>query len=188
MKLYGGFMKGGINMSKFCRKCGKELADDASFCDGCGKKVGMQPKTVSREEAIAQGGKVKGHGCFLVIIVLLLIGLFGCVAMMSSGGSEKTQVDNSFIENINATLGVECSYNISDHLIWYDEDLEEYIGKGSFQTLDKEEYQYNFRAFIQGDTIVFAKVDVYDLLGNHVIDIYEQERELEHYSNLSEKD
>lgn len=175
-------------MSKFCTKCGKEIADDAAFCDGCGKKVGVQQKTVSREEAIAQGGKPKGKGCFLVIVILMLMGLFGCLASMSGGGSAESQVDDAFLKNINTTLGTECAYTISDHLIWYNEDLGEYIGEGSFETLDKVTCQYNFRAFIQDNTIVFAKVSVFDPMGNQIIDVYEQEKELAYYDSLSEKE
>lgn len=173
-------------MSKFCTKCGKEVADHASYCDGCGKKVGAQMKTVTREEAIASQGKTKGTGGFFVFIGLIFVLIIGGLIFMSGGGSKKSQVDRSFLDSLNLTFGTECSYNISDHAIWYDEDLGEYIGTGSFKTLEDIEYQYNFRAFLQDGAIVFAKVDVYDPLGNHVVDIYEQDQELVHYSTLGE--
>ena len=55
----------------FCSKCGKELADDAKFCAGCGTPVGgaeNEAKNFNAEEAAkaagekakAAGGKVKG--------------------------------------------------------------------------------------------------------------------------------
>lgn len=37
-------------MVQYCRKCGKELADDAEFCDGCGFQLDENPNTKQAEK------------------------------------------------------------------------------------------------------------------------------------------
>ena len=37
-------------MVQYCRKCGKELADDAEFCDGCGFNLNENPNTEQVEK------------------------------------------------------------------------------------------------------------------------------------------
>jgi predicted nucleic acid-binding Zn-ribbon protein len=50
-------------MSKYCRYCGKELADHALFCSGCGKPVGSyvpeKPKPSSRASEPNRGNEKK---------------------------------------------------------------------------------------------------------------------------------
>lgn len=36
-------------MVQYCRKCGKELEDDAEFCDGCGFNLNSHPTEDKRE-------------------------------------------------------------------------------------------------------------------------------------------
>ena len=80
----------------FCRKCGKELQDDVSFCPACGYKVGENAPAVSQPvkvmldpaEAMPEkkvydssksfGGQGKTLGLILIIvsIILDLIGIF----------------------------------------------------------------------------------------------------------------
>lgn len=33
----------------FCNNCGKEIADDMKFCDGCGRPVGQQPNAAPQQ-------------------------------------------------------------------------------------------------------------------------------------------
>lgn len=41
----------------FCEKCGKEIDDNASFCDGCGKKTRVQIAESSYKPAVAAGSR-----------------------------------------------------------------------------------------------------------------------------------
>ena len=38
-------------MVQYCRKCGKELDDDAEFCDGCGFNLNNHPTESKQEES-----------------------------------------------------------------------------------------------------------------------------------------
>lgn len=173
-------------MSKFCAKCGKAIADDALFCDGCGAKVEKDvPQTVSREEAIESQGKKKGCGCFTFLIVVFVIGIIGIAISVGSGISKENQVDKMFLEQINTVIGSDCRYNMSDHRIWYDDTLKEYIGTGSLTTSDNIKCEYTFRACIMDNTVVFVKADLIDPLGNSIIDYYDEEKETAFYESLN---
>lgn len=98
----------------FCKYCGKQISDDAKFCDGCGKKLTQEssseprrcPKCGEIVPQYAQACKYCGHdlaaqkpakakkrkpmGCLVwVLVVLLVIG--GCSAMLGGNDDSSTE-------------------------------------------------------------------------------------------------
>ena len=83
----------------FCRKCGKEIQDNASFCPTCGSKVGEQSSSVSQpvkvmldpaeampEKKVTDSSKTfKGQGGTFGTILMLLSVIFDVVAMFAIG-------------------------------------------------------------------------------------------------------
>ncbi len=59
----------------FCASCGRELAEDARFCDGCGAQQGVQQPPV----AAPQPEPKRGKGPFVAIIAVVL------AAILSAG-------------------------------------------------------------------------------------------------------
>lgn len=51
---------------KFCQKCGKEIADEAIICPGCGCAIGEEKKEKGGNDGLAVAGKI-----FLIL---------GCIA------------------------------------------------------------------------------------------------------------
>ena len=70
----------------FCKHCGKEIANDAKFCAGCGKSV----ESVETEEPKKK--KKKRHPILGTII--LLIGIFILVGTVGGGSDEPQKVNN----------------------------------------------------------------------------------------------
>lgn len=176
-------------MNKFCSKCGKELEADEKFCKNCGTATGnnvfMNENNIFNQ---VQKPNKKKSGCLIVIIIGFIIAV--AIAVSSIGNSNKSgKVDDFFIKSMNTTLGTDCRFTISDHSIYFEESLQEYIGKGSFTTLNTGDlkYTYNFRAYIKDNTINFGKVDVYDPYGNHIVDHWDEEGETEHYNSIEQQ-
>ncbi|HIT72960.1 hypothetical protein B5E58_10810 [Tyzzerella sp. An114] len=176
-------------MNKFCSKCGKELEADEKFCKNCGTATGnnvfMNENNIFNQ---VQKPNKKKSGCLIVIIIGFIIAV--AIAVSSIGNSNKSgKVDDAFIKSMNTTLGTDCKFTISDHSIYFEESLQEYIGKGSFTTLNTGDlkYTYNFRAYIKDNTINFGKVDVYDPYGNHIVDHWDEEGETEHYNSIEQQ-
>lgn len=70
-------------MSKFCSKCGKEVADGVKFCDGCGQAM---EETVAANTSAPVTGENKTNGtvalvCGIVSLILAWWGYFGFVAI-----------------------------------------------------------------------------------------------------------
>ena len=68
----------------FCTKCGKESADGAEFCGGCGTKA--EPVSANDSYVVAKWKKMKTlprilvgcGGCILLIIIFnIIVGLIG---------------------------------------------------------------------------------------------------------------
>lgn len=71
---------------KFCTKCGRQLADDAAFCDGCGqslkapepKKVTTVPPRDYKQEALIRRRPVVG-----VLLILAAVAIVVAVILMA---------------------------------------------------------------------------------------------------------
>ena len=69
----------------FCTKCGRQLADDAVFCDGCGQRLQAAPQTVEtvpprdyKQEALIKRRPALGillilAGVAIIVITILLV-------------------------------------------------------------------------------------------------------------------
>ena len=177
-------------MAKFCKKSGEAVGETDQFCKNCGEKIEQEKplQTVNRQEAVApKNGKIP-KGCLVVLILIIIIGMVSCVAMMRSS-SKEDQVDQLFLERLNTTFGTSCSYTISDHLSYYEEDLQEYIGTGSFTMLATGDlqYTYNYRAVVKDNEVIFIKSSVFDPTGVQLIDYYDNNAEWEHLESIDQE-
>lgn len=90
-------------MSKFCKKCGNELKDDAMFCDKCGNST--------EGEVNNQTPPKKKHGCLIVIIVFVL--LIGGIMVLGRSPEEQNTDENvaseteQSTENTDVAIGTE---------------------------------------------------------------------------------
>ena len=180
-------MERGIFMGRFCKKCGKAVGETDQFCQSCGAKLDQEKtvQTVTREEAIASKGKTPAKGCLIVLILVVIVGMVSCVAMSSS---KVEQVDKIFLESLNTSVGAECTYTMSDHLAYYEEDLQEYIGSGSFTTpaTGDLKYTYSYRAVVKDNEVIIIKASVFDPAGVQVLDHYDNGAEWEHLESTDQ--
>lgn len=121
-------------------------------------------------------------GCLIVMILLIVAAVGGCMFLIS--GDHCADVDDAFIEQMNTNLGGYWAFGMADHLCYLQEDLQEYIGKGTISQGDVK-LTYSFRAYIKDNTITFVKISVYDLLGNQIIDFYDIDAEEAYLDGLS---
>lgn len=181
-------MERGMFMGKFCKKCGKAVGETDLFCQSCGTKLDQEKsvQTMTREEAMASKTKMP-KGCLIVLILVVIVGLVSCVATMGKS-SKINQVDQIYLDGLNTALGVSCSYTMSDHLAYYEEDLQEYIGSGSFTTSATGEfkYTYNYRAIVKDNEVIFIKSSVFDPTGVQLIDHYDNDAEWEHLESTDQ--
>ena len=57
---------------KYCKKCGKELLDDAAFCSACGTACGSLPAKPAEEAKDGRSLTYAAAGFFLPVIGLVL--------------------------------------------------------------------------------------------------------------------
>ena len=77
---------------KFCTKCGRQLADDAAFCDGCGqslsgsasqpapKKVEVVPPRDYKQEAMIRRRPVVGVLLILAAVAIVVAVILAAIA------------------------------------------------------------------------------------------------------------
>ena len=62
---------------KYCQHCGKELQEDAAFCQGCGKPVASaeEPSAASQEINVQKAAKGGGNpvGRFVLGVILFIV-------------------------------------------------------------------------------------------------------------------
>lgn len=116
--------------------------------------------------------------------VLALIIVITCLSFAACG-DKTSEVDDMFMDSITENYGAECKFNMGDHQSYFDDGLQEYIGKGSF---DKNgiSYEYNYRAFIQDNTVEFVKISIFDENGNKLAETYDEEKETKYLDSLNE--
>ena len=64
-------------MVQYCRKCGKELADDAEFCDGCGFNLNENPNT---EQVEKHSNDNKNEFTTKLPLILAVVGIVVSIA------------------------------------------------------------------------------------------------------------
>lgn len=79
----------------FCSKCGKEVADEAQFCQFCGNKIDNKKETENisnQEENNLKKNKNKSYGIFIAIIIsFIIIGLFNMNDNTSTSTTTETK-------------------------------------------------------------------------------------------------
>lgn len=71
----------------YCKHCGKQIADDAKFCDGCGERVSDAPIVNNYVVPEKKPAKKKKIGCLGIALILFVL-LGSCGAIL--GGEEES--------------------------------------------------------------------------------------------------
>lgn len=112
-----------------CKKCGKELAEGAKKCDGCGKKVTVKFKDLPKKQKITR--IVIGCVCLLIAAIMMVGDGIG-------GASRTSDYDSAYI-NVVKTGGF---FNYPGEAIG--EAFEDFFSNPEWETFTSED----------GDTIV----------------------------------
>ena len=74
-------------MVQYCRKCGKELDDDAEFCDGCGFNLNNHPTESKQEESKKEIKTIqsKNDKKELVTKLPLILAIIGIIVSIAEG-------------------------------------------------------------------------------------------------------
>ena len=74
-------------MVQYCRKCGKELDDDAEFCDGCGFNLNNHPTESKQEESKKEIKTIqsKNDKKELVTKLPLILAIIGIIVSVAEG-------------------------------------------------------------------------------------------------------
>lgn len=119
----------------FCQKCGKEIKDDAKFCEGCGTPVNSVNETVNKVKQ--QPKKKKGlSGCFITILVFIVIIAIGIIA--ASVQNEGIQRAVSGVNNESEYITLE-EYNKIENGMTYDE-VKNIVGSAGTETATSSGY------------------------------------------------
>ena len=94
-------------MSKYCKKCGKELTDDSKFCNSCGTVQNTEENAMSIQQEVTFNNKnsqdIKVPG-WLALLIIIFIGLFiwlsinGEINLFNFNKEEPSVEDRSNIE------------------------------------------------------------------------------------------
>src|ERR1700684_3004346 len=93
----------------FCSKCGKENADDATFCGGCGAKIGAgvtEQAKASPPQAAPQATSKKrpsltiliGGGFIGLVIIVIVIGVITKSGPPAPTGTNAASGSNGYLE------------------------------------------------------------------------------------------
>ena len=128
---------------KFCSKCGKELADEAKFCDGCGNNVESSDTTATQSVTDSDGTTVEtstvttGNNA-----VESSINQFPTVAKTKNSKSKKNKIVAiiSIIACIALVAGIVAIISHNNSLNNYKEKLNEAYDNICVSAEDAEEY------------------------------------------------
>lgn len=100
-------------MSKYCKKCGKELTDDSKFCNSCGTVQDTEENVMPIQQETTVNNKnnqdIKVPG-WLALLIIIFIGLFiwlslnGELNLFNFSKEEPTVEDRSSIEYQKVTV------------------------------------------------------------------------------------
>lgn len=133
---------------KYCKYCGKELADNAEICMGCGCQT---------EQATQQSTKARGKGLSkksLLLIIISVIAVIGLIvgAKVLKDQRKKQQVIQQLVgETFTYEEYNYYSYNIK-RLTFIDEDSADYYYL--YSSIDaSQEYTRDYKVEIDGDDV-----------------------------------
>ncbi len=110
----------GVNMSKFCMQCGKEIEDDANICSFCGA---FQEGAVSAEgAATVNKSSNKAVGILIAAVAVVLVVLIVLFNLLFGGGYKKP-VDN-MMKAIETGKGKYLYKSMPEFLIEYEYEDE----------------------------------------------------------------
>ena len=105
---------------RYCKKCGKQVEDDAVFCSGCGVKLDAESERNQKDS------ERKSSGCLIAIFAFLLIGIALIVVLVqsttgrsSSGSSGDSNVLPDVIKQLVSRdantndIEIDCELNMS---------------------------------------------------------------------------
>lgn len=77
----------------YCKHCGKQITDDAKFCDGCGKPVAEEASANLAKDNSRKKKKKKRHP--ILGTILLIFSIFIIIGALSGGSDEPQKVENN---------------------------------------------------------------------------------------------
>lgn len=149
----------------FCKHCGKEIDENALFCNYCG---GKQKDDIENGEMIPQKENVtqkkNGHGCLIafvgiIISIILFVGLYGGDDKVTTNSSSQTC---SSQDDIAAAIGQYKSagiiYKIEPSLnsVWVTEQAINTLQYDDFQTLGYVSACYS--SYIKHNDLVWVSI------------------------------
>lgn len=79
----------------FCTNCGKELDDNAQFCQFCGQQMNVITETSHKKENLAKDEKFKPAGCLVCCLVFFFL-IFILPVLMSPSANDDSSKTKSF--------------------------------------------------------------------------------------------
>ena len=154
----------------YCNNCGKQIPDDAKFCDGCGVAVHAQQTVASPSTQFAHQSlkpkKTKNRFVLVVIALVFVIGLVGCIASIGSNHENKTDeltdqstVEESTLSDISAEALIEIpspSPKVTTDWLKYYEDNGDYVISAYADVM------YEYGSYYAG-YLACTVVDIYDI-------------------------
>lgn len=93
----------------YCKLCGKEIADDAKFCDGCGTAVAA---VVAAQPTVEVKKKKKKHPILGTIV--LIFGIFLIIGAIAGGNDEPQKVGDSPDAAATSTQPKDKAFSVGD--------------------------------------------------------------------------
>ena len=135
----------------FCRKCGKEINDDAKFCSGCGASNDSNnvntfniPNNMNNPNLVQNRPFKRRKGCSGCLVgVIVFIGLMAFGAVMVQFQSDRIQQSVSGVNDKSEYITLEKFNRISTNMT-YDEVVE-IIGSSGTVSSDVTSGGYNIK-------------------------------------------
>lgn len=153
---------------KKCTNCGKELNDNAAFCDACGANQNAAPRVPQHSQTMPtskQQPKKKKNGCLIaVIIVIALLLLFACAMCAAPSKTPPTNTDTVTNQSQQEQTSVDTDTNQTENK-QAAEDNQNSLNTTTGQENVPSEYKAALRsAKTYSDMMNMSKKGIYDQL------------------------
>jgi len=113
-------------LSRYCPKCGKDNADNSTFCRNCGERLhGIHTMNNSANTNIFENNKVL---IGIVVVLLLAVAIIGTYAVVSSLNNNNAVVDSSNTNNQGGSVTDSSNVNTKS---WH--KIDSFSGSGDYQ-------------------------------------------------------